>query len=615
MSSRHTWFWLLLAAGLFAFIFFYQRHTRKGAAGPSRILPGVKLSEVTSIQVRPAVAGQAQLEIRAERTNNLWQLTEPPSTSLRTDTNTWLPYPAQAASIENLIAALEQLTPAIYISESELKAHPKADEEFGFTSPQASIVILQGGYRVHLLIGVRTNPGDQVYLQVVGIEGAYVVSADFLKYIPRSANDWRDTAVIKLANTAFDRIAVTNSSTALARLVLQRDLTNRLWRMVWPLQARADNLRIQDSLHKLQNLRVRQFVSDDPKAELEPLGLAPPELELAIGQGTNTLALLQFGRSPTNDPAQVYARRFGQYSIFTVDKEALSSWRAAVNDFRDAHLLDLPEPVDSVEVIGQDIFSLQHETNDTWRVLPDNLHADAGNVQDLFTILTAAPIIGFVKDVVNPPDLADFGLASPLRRFILSPKAIHSTVVVSNEVCFGLSTNQPDKVFAKRTDESSVYAISTNDFARLPPVGWQMRERKLWHFTEDDIAQVTIRQNGKTRQLIRKERYKWSPAAGTQGVVDELPTEETVRGLVQASAVVWVERGEQDRVRFGFSEKGLQITLELKGGDKVTIEFGGEAPSTNAYAEVTFDGQIWILEFPWMLFRDVLSYLSIPPGQ
>jgi hypothetical protein len=98
-------------------------------------------------------------------------------------------------------------------------------------------------------------------------------------------------------------------------------------------------------------------------------------------------------------------------------------------------------------------------------------------------------------------------------------------------------------------------------------------------------------------------------------VVDELPTEETVRGLVQASAVVWVARGEPDHARFGFSEKGLQITLELKSRDKVTIEFGSEAPSTNAYASVTLDGQIWILEFPWMLFRDVLSYLSIPPGQ
>src|SRR5579859_6544044 len=115
MSSRHTWSWLLLAAGLFAFIFFYQRHTHKSSGGPRRILPGVKLAEVRSIQVRPSAAGQAQLEIRAERTNDDWRLTEP------------LSYPAQAATIENLVAALEQLTPATYISESEMKAHPQAE--------------------------------------------------------------------------------------------------------------------------------------------------------------------------------------------------------------------------------------------------------------------------------------------------------------------------------------------------------------------------------------------------------------------------------------------------------------------------------------------------------
>jgi hypothetical protein len=616
MSSRHTWFWLLLAAGLFGFIFFYQRHTHKLPAGPVKILPGVRLSEVSSIQVRPGATGQAQLEIRAERTNNIWLLTDPPSpTSLRADTNSWLPYPAQAASIESLIAALEQLTPAIYISESELKAHPKADEEFGFTSPQASIVIMQRGYRVHLLIGARTNPGDQVYLQVVGVEGAYVASADLLKHIPRSANDWRDTTVINLGNSALDRIAVTNSSTALVRLVLQRDSTDRLWRMVWPLQARADNLRIQDSLQKLQNLRVRQFVSDDARTDLEPFGLAPPELELSMGQGTNTLALLQFGRSPTNDPGQIYARRYGQYSIFTVDKEALSSWRAAVNDFRDSHLLDLPQPVDSVEVVGPEMFSLQHQTNDAWRVLPQNLTADSGMVQDLFAVLTGARIIGFVKDVVNPPDLVDFGLASPLRRFIVNSRAVDSSVTASNEVCFGLSTNQSDKVFVKRTDESSVYALSTNDFARLPSAGWQLRDRKLWHFSEEDIARVSIHQAGKTFQVLRNDRYKWSVAPGSQGSLNDLAVEDTVRGLVQASAVVWVARGDQDRARFGINEKGLHITLELKNGQKASIEFGSEAPSNNAYASVILEGEVWILEFPWIVFRDVLSYLSVLPGQ
>ena len=604
MSSRHTWSWLLLAAGLFGFIFFYQRHVHKAPAGPVKILPGVKLAEVSSIQVRPSDAGQAQLEIRAERTNDVWRLTEP------------LPYPAQAASIENLIAALEQLTPAIYISEGEMKAHPQAEQAYGFASPQATIIINQrSGYRAHLLIGARTNPGDQVYLQVVGVEGAYVVDADLLNHIPRSANDWRETSVINLEGVSFDRIAVTNGSSALVKLVLQRDPTSRIWRMAWPLQARADNTRIEDALQKLQNLRVHQFISDDPKADLEPFGLAPPELELSIGQGTNTLTLLQFGKSPTNEAGLVYARRFGQSAVFTVGKDLLGPWRAAMNDFRDPHLFDLPDPVDSIEVIGQDLFSLQRGTNDTWQVLPDNTPADPGLVQDLLGVLTGAQISGFVKDVVNPPDLLGFGLATPVRRFILNTRTVNSSVVASNEVWFGFGTNQVDKVFAKRTDESSVYALSTNDFARFPTERWQLRERKLWHFSEEDVVQVTIEQGGKKRQLVHRQRYAWSPAPGSQGVVDDLRTEDTVRGLVQTSAVVWVAKGDEGRARFGFTDQGLRITLELKNGEKASIEFGGPAPSTNTYARLTSDGQVWIFEFPWMLFRDILSYLSIPAGQ
>src|SRR5208337_3570244 len=120
-----------------------------------------------------------------------------------------------------------------------------------------------------------------------------------------------------------------------ATFVVQRDPTNRLWRMVWPLDARANHARIEESLQKLQGLRIRQFVSDDPKPELEPLGLAPAELEIGFAKGTNNLVLLQFGRSPTNDSTSVFARRAGQTGVFTVNKDLLQAWCAFLNDFRD----------------------------------------------------------------------------------------------------------------------------------------------------------------------------------------------------------------------------------------------------------------------------------------
>ena len=125
-------------------------------------------------------------------------------------------------------------------------------------------------------------------------QGVFVVDADILKYLPKNGFDWRDTALLDFSSLAFDRIAVTNNAkvepnagalrVASSSFVLQREGTNRLWRMAWPLlqAARADNARIEGSLQKLRDLRIERFLTDDPKTDLEPLGLAPAELELSL---------------------------------------------------------------------------------------------------------------------------------------------------------------------------------------------------------------------------------------------------------------------------------------------------------------------------------------------
>jgi hypothetical protein len=168
-------------------------------------------------------------------------------------------------------------------------------------------------------------------------------------------------------------------------------------------------------------------------------------------------------------------------------------------------------------------------------------------------------------------------------------------------------------VFAKRSDESFVYAIATNDFARLLSPSWQLRDRALCHFSLADVAGVTLRQRGKTCEMIRKGPLSWSFAPGSQGIINDAAIEETIRGVIQISAVAWAARGEQNRAAYGFSEASYHLTLELKSGVKFDVEFGGEAPSGNVYAAIVLEGQPWILEFPWLLFRDVAAYLPLRP--
>jgi hypothetical protein len=598
MNSRHTWRWLTVAAVLLAFILVHHRYLRKTGGGPVKVLPSLNAAAVTSVHVRPAT----QMEIRAERTNGTWQLTEP------------FVYPAQGATIEKLLAELERLIPAPYIPVREMRGGLKTDEEYGFATPQASIIIEQPDYTARLRVGAKTAPGDQVFLQVIGMEGVFVVAADFLKYLPLAPDDWRDTALINLTGLAFDTLAVTNGTKILE---MRRDGTNKLWRMVYPLHARASNTKAEQSLEMLRSVRVRQFVHGDAKADLESLGLQPPELEVALGLGTNPVARLQFGKTLTNDTRLVYARRVGLNAILAVPKDPLAPWYAPINDFRDPFLITLPAPAAVIEVRAQDHFSLVQQTNETWRVLPQDLPADADLVKELVAALGGLQIVEFTKDVVIPPDLPAYGLAPPAQQYILRSSPTNSPAGPTNaiiaEVDFG--TNQADKVFARRADESFVYAVKFADFQRLPSASWEMRERRIWSYSTNDVARVIIHQQGRVRQFVRNGPYDWSITPPSQGAIKNvLAVEETVRGLCELTAVAWVACGDQDRSRYGFTDDGQRVTLEMKNGTSVSVEFSGRPSPNSPYAAVTLDGRLWIFQFPTWLYDYVQRYLAVPPS-
>jgi len=594
MNSRSTWVWLFLAIALLGAIVALKRYAPKTILGPERVLPGFQAKAVNLIQIRPA---GRQLEIRVELTNHTWQLTAP------------FPFrsPAHAGKVQSLLTFLEQVTPATIIPEKELKNRYNADEEYGFANPQATITLNQ---RETLRVGCKTVPGDQVFLQVVGRDVIYVVDAELLKFLPHAPNDWRDTAMASLQGLSFNRVLVTNKA---GHFALQREAAAGPWRLVDPYSARADNALIVESLQRLQQLQIQQFVNDETNVDWEPFGLQPAEMDVVVADGTNTLLQLQFGQSPTNDARQVYARRSGQYGVVAVAREPLLPWSAGFNSFRDPHLVALPSPPDRIEVVAEDTFQVQRQAGKSWFVTPQNFAADAALVETMVTNLATMQITHFVNDVVTPPDLPGYGLAPPARQYTL--KATTNAAGVGTNLVLAtlqFGTNTGDKVFARRTDETSVYGVRPASIQNLPQASWQLRSRRLWDFEESDIAQVTIQQHGRQRQIVRKDTYSWSLAPGSNGIIDDLALGTTVRGLVSASAVFWTARGEQNRARYGFADPVYRITFELKSGAKHSIEFGGEAPSTFTYAAVKLDGQLWIGEFPPDLYSHVLNYLSVP---
>ena len=609
MNPKNTLLLVVLAAGLFSFIFFYEQH-RPPPLPPAKMLPGLDIAAVTNIQI---LQGGQNDSISAERTTNgTWQLLSP------------INYPAQSMAVENLLRELQELTPQDRISAEDLKNRRNFDADYGMDKPTVTIVI--NNDERTLKLGNFTAPGDQIYAEVVGSGGVDIVSKDILQYIPHQSVDWRDTLFLNLPGRGvFDHVTVTNGTRT---FTIKSDRTNSSWHIL--PHDRVNLYKLAGLFNRLQTMRVERFVSDKTNADLEPFGLQPPQLELDFDRDTNHLLTLQIGKSPTNDPGMVYARRDDQSTVVLVSSAAVEGW-AEKNELRDRTLAGMYTWLpDEIAVTGRANFTVRRVTNDAWRVTaPYNFPADT-NLTKQFLLkiarLSVFPTNGPIaeKDIVPPSEWTNYGLATPVWKYVLRSNVTNGTTVITNavmaELDFGAITNT-NTIFARRPEEPSVYAVALADFQQLPASGIQLHERRIWDFTEDQVSRIVIRQDGVPTELLHRSQNDWTLAPGSQGVINPLAVEVAAAELGLLAADEFVERGAEKKADYGFTDKSLQISaMAGKAGETKTysVDFGGWSPRGLRYGLVELDGQKWIFEFPAVVYDRLMSYFNLheepPPG-
>jgi hypothetical protein len=599
MNPKNTWLLVALAAGLFAFIYFFERQIQPPMPVVQKVLPGLKADEVTSIEIHP----RGQFKIRVERTGAGWLMTQP------------LAYPVRTAAVEDLLKALVDLSPQAQISAQELQGDRKVSEEFGFDTPMTTILLQQGDDERRLMLGNPTPPGDGIYAQVVGSTGGIdIIGPALAAYIPTNAGQWRDTTFVNLQGLPFDELTVSGGN---GQLKFHRDGPDQPWRMLLPNQGRADNGRINGLINMLQTLSVARFETDDTNADLEPYGLQTPQLELTFKQGTNQLLSLQFGKGPTNDPGLVYARTNLSSTIVLVPREDLKYWSEESWRFRDPYLFsmtvsDLPGSIECDGSDGHLDFILQGKNGAV--IITDrqgqSYSADPGAVGAFVNNLRTMPVVPwapgpghFAYDAVAESLLPSMGLAPvPQRRYLVKEAgAAGATAPIIAQLDFGFpNTNQPGTTWARRSEsqELSVYAVSDADLARLPTNGLQLRLRQVWNFEATNIARLKIEANGQIKQWKHERQNLWQPwPTGIAGdtEVKGMHLENLAANLGILEAESWVERGDPNAA-LGFTGNSLQLSLTLENENQPrTVTFGGPAPGGGYYACAQMeDGQNWI---------------------
>ena len=604
MNWKPTWILIGLAASLFAFIFLFERRLPDGAPPPARLL-GFKAAEVTNIQVR--LTNQLVLSVARPKAGNLWNLTFP------------IAYPAQPYAIEWLIQSLAEAVAQTEISPKELRAAKRTVAEFGLDVPQAVLTLQHNGQRTEILFGSKTPVGDGVYAQVLNQSPIYILNADFVNRLPRTFNDWRDAGLLTTAGFQMNRVEIRSGGRG---FTVDIDPASRTFVLSKPIAARADLAKVDALLRKLFTAQVLKFVTDSPRADLESYGLQPPAAELAFLIGSNdqysVQFAVQFGKSPTNDPFAVYARRLATTNIVLVPKAVLEAVQISHGDVRDLHLVTFPaNAVDSIEVIGEEGFVVRRQTNGTWMITePKPELADTNAIREWFELFSK--LEGTVEKDVVTDFTAPYGLNPASRRYLLRTTVTNASGGSSNLILAELDLGrvQDRKVFARRPDEATVYSLSLEDVARLPRASWQLRNRRVWSFTTNQVSRVTVRFKGQSRTLQRAANASWSLVEG-EGIISAVNPmlEETLRRLGELHATMWVSQGETNRAPYGFTDQSSRVTLELRSGDKpqtLVLEFGGPSPIQLPYALAEVDGRTWIFEFPPTLFFEVVRDVFNP---
>jgi hypothetical protein len=227
-----------------------------------------------------------------------------------------------------------------------------------------------------------------------------------------------------------------------------------------------------------------------------------------------------------------------------------------------------------------------------------------------------------VKGVVTDADLPNYGLASPVRRYLLSRTATNAaggrTNVTVAELDFGLQKG--DTIFARRGDrpeESSVYAIKAADYERLPTDSLSLRERRIWNFTPDQVARISVKNEGRVERVQRLANGAWQIEPGSQGLLRNISAIEAgTQNLGELTAARWVQCGAQNATNFGFSDKTIEITVDVVAGGKVqtgALKLGGLSPAPRKlrYGLTRLDDQDWIFEIPPGVLEPLLYGLNL----
>jgi len=203
------------------------------------------------------------------------------------------------------------------------------------------------------------------------------------------------------------------------------------WRVIEPLDAKADDTEVSGIVTNLASLEIQRVV-DENAADLAQFGLAAPRIEVgfkAAGQAEASRLLL----GDTNATGgEIYAKLPGRARVFLVSSYLESTFNKGTFDLRDKTILSFDRAkVDALEIVTKEQRLAFAKAGEGWRMTsPVDARADAGQVEGAIGSLQTLAMKSIAEPEAAEKDLAKYGLDKPDLTATVGAGSTRATIVI-----------------------------------------------------------------------------------------------------------------------------------------------------------------------------------------
>jgi hypothetical protein len=337
---------LVLFLGSVLYILDYRQSQSDSGASSSRVF------DITTEPV--SLIGMVRNDERIEvvRRDGQWFLQQP------------IRARASGLFLNRLVAEAERLRSVDVVTAEQRAVRNLSLSDYGLDPPASEFFIESGGRREVLRLGGRTPFGEGIYGLQQATGAVIVLPVEVESLFAPSLGDLRDRALFPGSTRRVTRVDLYRREAGFLQLIRREGR----WFIQQPLEWAADPAMVQQLLDSLYVLQVQRFVWDAPapredadqapvarsgtedglqspefRSQVERANLAPDQAWARIMvwlEGNETGEELFLGRGDEQLEGQLYARRAGVASVFTVPAVLGDLASHPVRIYRDRRVFD-----------------------------------------------------------------------------------------------------------------------------------------------------------------------------------------------------------------------------------------------------------------------------------